>query len=217
MQYGYQTPDAPAGSAPVDLTAAANPTATREPAPDQRVLCINRGEKPLLGCMFDGRAIDLPGRSDANPSALFYIEYQAGKHFQRRLIVPGTKNLEGQTYVSWIGILGVDPPEHCEPFTHEELVRFGEKAEAIDRETFTDPADRNVQILKTSSARAASATLGMGGGRGRVGIDTSAQATAEAEAAASDVLSPPVESATREAEAEAVADGVRPARGGRGR
>lgn len=176
--------------------------------PDSPVVCINRG-RTVLHDMFDGNPVALqPG--------YFRTEYGAALHFQRRQIVKGTRNLELGGFVSWIGILGsddgrvkVDSVEHCEPFTDDELTRFGEKIEGIDRTSFADPADRDVTVLRTSQARAA---VGGQGSRLRPDIDARAQATEGARDAAGEVFAPPDASDTRDAEAEAGADTGAPVR-----
>jgi len=190
---GYVRPTLPPDVVVNDLSASSSRGPVREPAPDERVLCINRGNKTLVDT-FDGIHREIP-------PGYFEIEYAAAQHHQRRLIVPGTKNIEQGGYVSYIGILGVNDDALCQPFTDEELQQFGEAVEAIDRSALTG-SESKVEVIKTSRARAASPTLGAGRG-GRRGIDVSAQATPEAEAAAAGVLDPPTESATREAENDA--------------
>jgi len=201
----------PDGAEIKDLTAAQN-NPTMKIRTDQPVVCINRGRKPLSDA-FDGRHITIP-------PGHFRMEYGAAKHFQMRLIVPGTRNLEVGGFQSWIGILGtedgrikVDKPELCRPFTDEELQKFGEAVEAIDRSAMSNAADRDVK--PTSVAQVQAHTFGQGGGRPQ--IDASAQATPGAAEAADDVFAPPAESATREAQAEAQAEGAAPAATGRRR
>jgi hypothetical protein len=167
--------------------------------PTSRVLCINRGQKPLTD-QFDGNHITIP-------AGYFETEFGAALHFQRRLIVPGTRNLEVGGFVSWIGILGSvdgkikhDDEHNCEPFSDEELLAFGERIEAIDRGD-----DARVKVVRTSAARAG--FIG-GGARKGVQVDASSQANEAAAEAAEHIFEPSEESATREALAEAQADGV---------
>lgn len=202
---GYELPQAPDGEPVVDLSAAVSKGPVREPANTDIVLCINRGNR-VLQETFDGRHFEIP-------PGHFRIEYEAAKHAQRRQLVPGTKNESGG-YVSFIGILGVNDDSACQPFTQEELARFGEAVEAIDRGAMSNPADRATKLVSTASARAASPTLGIGGrgGPGSRGIDTSAQANDTAADAAAHVLDAPAESDTRVAESEAASE-----RGGRKR
>ena len=190
--------------AAIDLTAASISNATAI-QPGDRVLCINRGRKPLTD-QFDGRHVTLP-------PGFFQIEYDAARHFQKRQIVPGTRNLEQDGYTSWIGIKGTadgriacDTPELCVPFTDAQLEKFGEQVEAIDRSAMSNPADRDVTTIRTSAAMAA--TLRSTGRGGKIGVDVSAQANESATEAAEHVLDKPEESATREAEAVAAAEGI---------
>lgn len=197
---GFTPPVAAADA--VDLTAAAV-TNSSQIQPTDRVFCINRGRKPLTD-QFDGRHVVLP-------SGWFQIEFDAAQHFHRRLIVPGTRNLEVDGYQSWVGIRGtVDgriafhTEEDCTPFTDEELEAFGEKVEAIDRSAMSNPADRDVTAIRTS--RAVASTMRSTSRGGRTGIDVSAQANEDAAEAAEHVLDKPEESATREAQQEAAAE-----------
>jgi hypothetical protein len=165
------------------------------------VLCINRGRKTLLDT-FNANHIEIP-------PGHFITEYEAAQHFRERLIVPGTKNLEVGGFVSWIGILGttdgriaVDAEALCQPFTDEELQAFGEKVEAIDRNAFSDPRARNVAVVRTSAAHAASAQHGI-----RPQIDASAQVSEQAREAAEHVFEPPTENLARQDAQEAAAEG----------
>lgn len=154
--------------------------------PDALVIAINRGRKPLQ-FTFDANHIDLPaGGFDerGEPTGFFRIEYGAALHAQRHLIVPGTRNLEVGGFVSWIAILGsddgrikVDPPDHCRPFTDEELSGYGEAIEGLSRE-----GREGLQPIALSTARAMSRSQGV---KPQVEIDASRQASdAAAEAAA---------------------------------
>jgi hypothetical protein len=169
-------------------------------AHDTPVICINRGRN-TLDDTFNARHVTIP-------PGYFRTEYGAALHFQKRLIVPGTRNLEQGGYVSFIGILGsengknkVDDESRCTPFTDEELTKFGEKIEGIDRDALGGNA-KDVQVIPTSIARAQSRNQSASM---RPQISADEQATPEAAAAAAHVFEPPTESATREAEAEAAA------------
>lgn len=178
----------------VDLSVARMNETTLKP--DTPVLCINRGNKVLTD-KFDGVPLE------EIPPGFFIIEYGPALHIQRRLIVPGTRTLDANGYVSYIGIVGtpdqrvkVDSEEMCQPFTTEELQAFGEKIEGLDR-TALDGADRQVQAIRTNVARASSRSHGP------------MRPSLKVEGAdAAEVFSKPEESATREAENEAAAEGV---------
>lgn len=193
--------DIPEDIVPIDLrTQVAQQTKLQ---PNHPVLCINRGRQ-MLTDMYDGHPTDIP-------PGHFVTEYAAARHFQRRLIVPGTRNIElgPGAFTSWIGIFGsedgriaVDPPEQCVPFTDEELAHYGEQVEAIDRGALTDPGARAVSIVRTARASAASTRFGVAPGAIRPVIDASVQGSEAAREAAEHVFEPPAESDTREAEAE---------------
>lgn len=197
-QFGYTMPHPPEGVQPADLMSTTTSGPVKEPADEEKVLCINRGRRPLVDT-FDARHVEMP-------AGFFYIEYGAAKHFQRRLIVPGSKNLADGGYVSWIGICGVNHADQCEPFTDEELERFNESIEAIDRSQDYG-LGKEVKPVRTNAIRASSPSLGVQRGPGsKVGIDVSAQASPEATAAAAAVLEPPADNDAREEAAEARAE-----------
>lgn len=203
MARSYTTPKLPDGHQVADLVpedAKAN-----QLGPDTIVTCLNRGRKPLTD-MYDGRNYVVP-------AGYVRMPFGAAQHFQRRAIVPGTKNLEQGGYQSWLSIVGVDAPELCAPFTDEQLTAFGEAVEAIDRSAMSDPADRDVVLMKTSAARAAMPGQGLvggqnvGGGPRRPVLDAGVQATPAAREAAEHVMEPPAESAAAAATREALGDG----------
>jgi hypothetical protein len=114
--------------------------------PETIVVVINRSRDTLVR-KFDGTDYDLsPG--------LMRMPYGAALHFQRHCTVPGTRDVFNGSEQSYIGIRGVDPPEWCEPFTNEQLERFGLATEAISRE------GDEVQTASVANAAAA----------GRIGI-----------------------------------------------
>ncbi len=179
--------------------------------PDSPVVALNRGRNELVST-FNGEHITIP-------AGLFVTEYRAAKHFQDRLVVPGTRNLEVGGHVSWIAILGsedrrllVDPVEMHVPFTDDELQTFGESVEAIDRRSVLGPG-RDVMTIRTQTARARSRAQGFESQRPQ--IDTGQQASEAAAEAAEHVFDPPVGSATRASEQDAATDpeaaGVEPA------
>jgi hypothetical protein len=201
MEKGFTVPTGPIA----DLTPGSVAAGSGLIGPDDLVICINRGREVIVD-KWDGRDFSMP-------VGLFKMPFGAAAHFQKRQIVPGTKNLEEGGYQSWIGIFGTvdgsirrDTPELCEPYTDEQLQKFGVAVEAFDRSTGASEADRAVKPIATNAARAAT----LGHGPGPRGIDVGKQANADAEAAAEHVLDPPEESATRAAEAEAEGEGVAP-------
>jgi len=130
----------------------------QELTPDTPVICLNRGPKELRD-MHDAQEYVIP------PGAKFQVAYATAQHFQRRLIVPGTRNpnvhdTSVPLFVSWIAIFGVDPPEACQPFTDEQLKRFGEKAEGLNREVLGG-SDRDVQVRSTGELASGLAGLGL--------------------------------------------------------
>lgn len=176
--------------------------------PNTPVICLNRGRKPLLDT-WDGVHVPIP-------VGWFKTEYGAALHFQRRLIVPGTRNVEVGGFISWIAIRGtedgrriIDSDEVCQPFTDEELQNFGESSEGIDRSGLAP-----MEKVRVSQARASA--RGQGAGIRPV-IGTDQQASDAAREAADHVFDPAGQSEARAAEAEAAAEGVAPRRTSRGR
>jgi len=117
------------------------------------VVCVNRGPNRIVD-KFNAHDYAIPG------FAMFEVEYQAAVHLQRRAIVPGTKNPDPSDptmpqYVSWLSILGIDTPEACEVFTDEQLARFGESVEGLNRSAFATAEQRNVAYMSTATLRAA--------------------------------------------------------------
>ncbi len=163
------------------------------------VRCINRGRAPLKD-KFDGRDYVIP-------PGYFTVRYGAARHFQTRLVVPGTRNPEIGTEQSFIGIVQneetgerVDDDFLCVPLTDEECERAGQAVEAIDRAALSDPADRDVRAVKAGA--------GQPNRRGKTGLrpelDSSVQVSEAAREAAEHIFDKPETSATRE-DAEAAA------------
>lgn len=154
----------------------------QELQPETPVICINRGPLELRD-MWNADEYVIP------PFAKFQVAYAAAQHFQKRLIVPGTRNpnmhdTSVPLQVSWIAILGVDPPAACEPFSDEFLARFGSKSEAINREALTG-ADRDVQVRSTGELARGLSGLGLvpsGGGGGGGSMRPQQQVIGSAEA-----------------------------------
>jgi hypothetical protein len=204
MARSYKTPEIPDGHHVADLVPE---DAKANELNDQTIVtCLHRGRKPISDT-FDGRHFTVP-------AGYVRMPYGQALHIQRRAIVPGTKNLEVGGFVSWLAIVGVDAPELCVPFTDEELVRFGEAVEAIDRSAMSDPADRDVTLMRTGAARAAMPGQGLVGGPSMSGprkpvIDGSVQATDAAREAAKHVMEP-TGNAAADATREALAEGWAP-------
>ncbi len=176
--------DVPDRNTIVDLTMGAVEQAGTLKETDL-VICINRGRKALTD-MYDGHRREIPpGR--------FLMEYGPAQHFQKKCIVPGTRNIEVGGWVSYIGILGssdgrikVDHEEMCQPFTDEELQSFGERVEGIDRSALSDPNAREVQVIRTPGLGGLRRT----GGSMRPQVDVSKQASEIASEAAAHVFEP---------------------------
>lgn len=136
----------------VDLSTVVNlmPEHTHRAAmlPTTPVICVNRGPR-TLDDKYDGDDYVIP------PYVQFQVSFAAALHFQRRQIVPGTRNPDvqaaGVQYVSWIGILGIDPDEACAVFTDEELALFGESAEGLNRALLPTAADREATAHQTKT------------------------------------------------------------------
>lgn len=139
--------------------------------PTTPVVILNRGPRTLED-KFDGYDYVF------EPFGYFEVTYAAALHLQKRLQVPGTRNADVRlaSYVSWIGILGIDSDEACQPFTAAQLASLGEAAEAIYRDP-SDPLQRGFQTVRTKDiiptlpghglatpAQAMAAGAGYGGG-----------------------------------------------------
>lgn len=191
----------PEGARPVSLKTQTIEHTTL--LPNSIVLCINRGRTELRDT-YDGVHVPIP-------PGYFETEYGAAKHFQRRLIVPGTRNLEVGGYQSWIGILGsadgrvkADDAELCRPFTDEELTSFGEKVEAIDRDALSNETDRKVVVKRVSGSSAGRGILGQSAGTARgTQINADAQVSDAAREAAAHVFDTPETNDAREDEVAA--------------
>jgi hypothetical protein len=158
--------------------------------PETVVLCVHRGVEPLVD-KYDGRDYEiLPG--------FFEVAYGAALHFKARAVVPGSRNPETGKQESFIGIVGIDRPERCVPFTLEECERFNLIPEAIDRQSLSSRAAREAHLENVSAVLSRMPGAGITGHM-RPQIDMSQQATPAAEAAAEQALTPP---AHNEAQAE---------------
>jgi len=201
----YQQPQLPAG-AEVAMLRREDDKAN-ELTPETFVTCINRGRQVLVD-MFDSQRY-------AIPPGYFQCQYGAALHFQRRQVVPGTR-IPGQGHKSWIGILNVDKPVMCEPFTDAELEEFGEAVEAINRSALPG-ADGDVKYLGTSGARSTLEGEGLVGGGFQSSLGGGAprpqlnlEADTEAGRSAADTAMQPAGSTARQEEAEAAGEGWTP-------
>jgi hypothetical protein len=113
--------------------------------PETPVLAVNRSPRALKD-KFDGQDYVIPGHCQ------FMAPYAAAKHFQDRLIVPGTRTLDANGTQSYIGILGplggkrVDDEARCTLFDEHDQALLDRKVEGIDREALDDPKARKVEV-----------------------------------------------------------------------
>jgi hypothetical protein len=152
------------GAAPLLSPVAA----TKKLGPESIVTLIFRGGPPIVD-KFDGRDYIVPPLPEGvalwewqemthEPSA-WQVEYQVAAHLQTRAVVPGSRNPHTGKTASQLGIVEVDRPDRVEPFTLQELKKFG-LAEAIDREAAELPSMRNVQVIDTRDAVSAALAAG---------------------------------------------------------
>lgn len=142
--------------------------ATKKLEPESIVTLVFRGGPPVVD-KFDGRDYIVPPLPPDVPlwawqemthdAAAFQVEYQVAAHLQTRAIVPGSRNPHTGKTASQLGIVEVDRPDRVEPFTPEELKKFG-LAEALDREAAELPSMRNVQVIDTREAVSAALAAG---------------------------------------------------------
>lgn len=98
----------------------------------------------------------------------FTAPHGAALHFQRRAVVPGSRNPETQTQTSFIAIIGVveakpgggmkvlravDPEEDWSPFTDEECAEYEVAFEAINRAAMVAPIDEQTQLVDINDVR----------------------------------------------------------------
>lgn len=156
-----------------------------ELTPERIVEVINRGRE-IVTEKWNGENYSFaPGRNHAT--------YAVAAHAQNKAVVPGSRNVETGTYLSWLGITDIDPPEACVPFTDEEIASFKGKPEAVERK------GTEVRLVGTAEARAklpgqgAGRLTQAGGGRSRRPVsDGGQQASPQAEEAARLAMVPPV-------------------------
>jgi endonuclease YncB( thermonuclease family) len=136
-----ETPTKPANLVPEGLGG-------EELTPSTRVVCINRGDTDYLD-KCDGRDyVCAPG--------LFEVEYQVADHFRTRSVIPGSRDPISGKQEHYIAILGIDPPEQCQPLSGGELDAAKAAPEALDRSGMSGP-DKDVKVVPTQAARARTA------------------------------------------------------------
>lgn len=123
----YTPPELSADTKIADLVPS--DTGGAELTPDTIVTCINRGRRELVD-KFDGREYRIP-------VGHFRCKYGEAVHFQLHQGIPGSRDVHSRKQSSWIGVVNVDPPERCRPFTEEECERFGQEPEANARHSRT--------------------------------------------------------------------------------
>jgi hypothetical protein len=164
-------------------------TDARTLRPDTVVTCRHRGTRILL-TQFNGDHYEIrPG--------LFQCRYDAARHFQARLIVPGTRQgLLGRggsvRAESYIGILGLDPPEKCAPLDPDAAAKADAASEAYDRSTMEMPSERHVVKVKTKDVRG---RVPGQAAKNYAGRQIEDQATDEARERARSVFTPPTSAA----------------------
>lgn len=131
--------------------------------PDSIVTVINRG-RVVLERKWDGEDYALRpfthngGTEDA--PYLMSMPYAPAAHFQHHCPVAGTRdpNSPDLRAESWLGILDLDPPEACIPFTVEQCHDFGQAIEAIERSP--DEPVKVVEMKDVNKSRAGAANMG---------------------------------------------------------
>lgn len=86
------------------------------------------------------------------PPGVHKMPYGIARHFQKRAIVPGTRNPNpefGGKAISQLAVVGIDKEENCRPFTEEQLRQF-EFKEGLDRSLYASLAKRSVDIVPTN-------------------------------------------------------------------
>lgn len=197
----------PAG-AQVEALRRADEKANRL-TPESIVTVINRGVQTLT-CKWDAEDYRLkPYTHNGGTAAAPYLMTMplgAALHFQHHSPVPGTRDPNSNTLaaVSFLGILDVDPPEGCEPFTVEDCALFGQAIEAIER---TEGEGVTVVDMKRN-AKLRSGQGGLGNSPRRPQTTTGEENDREADALAREHMQPPdhvsdeIASETAEFEAE---------------
>lgn len=172
--------------------------------PDTIVLCIHRGRRQIV----DGEPVYHPqaaryanrererffvgdykdtydGQHFLIAPGYFRAPYGAALHFQKRAVVPGSRNPESGFQASFIAIIGITEPSQepngfhvmrpiddavtWPPFSDEECRDYEIAGDALDRGAMVNPIERDVQIIDTNeviTGRAQPSRV-KGGGAGR--------------------------------------------------
>lgn len=127
------------------------------------------------------------GRHYVIAPGYFSAEYGAALHFQRRAVVPGSRNPESGFQASFIAIIGlvepthdggfrvvrpVDPQEDWPPFTDGECQDYSVAGDALNRAEMVNPIERDVKTISvaerlTGMPQAPEGRLSRGGGGAR--------------------------------------------------
>jgi len=155
MPQTYDKPKLPEGTkvtnvVPSDLKA-------QELGPKTRVICINRSSEPYID--------KCDARDYVVPPGYFEVEYEVAEHFRLRSVVPGSRDPVTGAQETYIAIVGIDPPERCVPFSHEDQEVFSQSVEAIDRGAVEQEQGGKGVVVPTARARAR--TAGGAGSRRR--------------------------------------------------
>lgn len=169
--------------------------------PDTIVLCIHRGRRQLVEGqpVFHAQAAryanlgrepyyvgdykdTYDGRHYLIAPGYFRTTYGAALHFQRRAVVPGSRNPETQFQASFIAIIGIaevhpggglevvrpiDDRAAWDPFTDAECQEYEIAGDALDRGSMVNPIDREVQVRGVNEALGGSGASRVKGGDGQ--------------------------------------------------
>lgn len=143
--------------------------------PTTPVVIVHRGGPDIVE-KFDGREYVVP-------AGRWTLPYGVAMHLKTRAIVPGSRNPHTGKTASRIGIVAttygkpVDPPEKCRLFTADELAKFGDTVEALDRSVIESPGGRRMELVGTTDVIASVQAHGIDvDGKLDAGIDPAALA-----------------------------------------
>lgn len=144
---------------------------------------VRRGEPRLHderrpGVVYEGDYVDtFDSRHYIIGPGYFEVELGAALHFKERAVVPGSRNPETNFQASFLAIIGVVAPtgsgyrvvkavdhqDDWEPFSDEECASYEIAFEALDRANMSNPIERDVTVVGTSSAIAGKPSRVKGG------------------------------------------------------